>query len=139
MPFLHQFSKAHRPENRKINSVPWNTSPVGEVIYQMSLNQIYGALSDPSRRKMLRHLSNHQTATVSELAAPLSIGMPTVLKHLDVLERARLIRRRKHGRTVTVSLVPDAMIEANKWLAQMERFWMARIDRLANMVEKEQS
>jgi len=105
----------------------------------MSLNQIYGALADPSRRRMLRYLSSHETATVSELAAPLSIGLPTVMKHLDVLERARMIRRRKAGRTVNVSLVPEAMIEANRWLSQMERFWTARIDRLVNMVEREQS
>lgn len=105
----------------------------------MSLDQTYSALADPSRRRMLRHLSSHETATVSELAAPLSIGMPTVMKHLDVLGRAGLIRRRKTGRTVVVSLVPDAMIEANRWLTQMERFWTARIDRLVDLVEKEQS
>lgn len=105
----------------------------------MSLDQTYSALADRSRREMLRHLACQETATVSQLAAPLSIGLPTVMKHLDVLARAGLIERRKTGRTVAVTLVPDAMVEASKWLAQMEGFWTDRIDRLVDMVEKEQT
>jgi hypothetical protein len=61
------------------------------------------------------------------------------MKQLDVLARAGLIERRKTGRTVAVTLVPDAMVEASKWLAQMEGFWTDRIDRLVDMVEKEQT
>ena len=88
---------------------------------------------------MLRYLACHDMATVSQLAAPLSIGLPTVMKHLDVLARAGLIERRKTGRTVAVTLVPGAMVEARKWLAQMEGFWTERIDRMVEMVEKEQT
>jgi DNA-binding transcriptional ArsR family regulator len=104
----------------------------------MSLDRTYSALSDPSRRDMLQRLSSREAMTISELAAPLAIGLPTVMKHLDVLSRAGLIERRKTGRTVAVTLVPAAMVEATRWLEQMEAFWSARIDRLVTLVEKEQ-
>lgn len=104
----------------------------------MSLDRTYGALADPSRRQMLRELARHGSATVSFLAAPLPIGLPTVMKHLAVLERAGMIERRKAGRTVIVTLVPAAMAEAGAWLDRTEAFWSARLDRLAEVVEKEE-
>jgi DNA-binding transcriptional ArsR family regulator len=105
----------------------------------MSLNQSYAALADPSRRAILRSLVEQGSSSVSELAAPLSIGMPTVMKHLDVLSRAGMIERRKSGRIVTVSLAPNAMSEAMDWLNKTSRFWSARLDRLVDVVEQEQS
>jgi DNA-binding transcriptional ArsR family regulator len=105
----------------------------------MSLDQSYAALADPSRRAILQRLAEEGSSTVSELAAPLSIGMPTVMKHLDVLSRAGMIARQKSGRVVTVSLAPDAMSEAMTWLEKTTSFWSARLDRLADVVEQEQS
>ncbi len=95
------------------------------------LDVIYRALGDPSRRAMLQRLANARSLTVSELAAPLPLAMPTVLKHLDVLERAALVSRRKTGRIVTVTLQPAAMAEAMAWLQRTEAFWTSRLDRLA--------
>lgn len=104
----------------------------------MSLDQTYHALADPSRRAIIRHLARDRSASVSDLAAPLPIGLPTVMKHLDVLARAGLIERRKAGRTVTVTLAPEPMSEAVAWLEKTETFWSARLDRLADLVEREE-
>jgi DNA-binding transcriptional ArsR family regulator len=103
----------------------------------MSLDQTYRALSDPSRREILRRLATAPGLTVSELAEPLPIGMPTVMKHLGILARANLIHRRKAGRSVTITLAPDPMAEAKSWLEQTEQVWSARLDRLATLVEQE--
>ena len=99
------------------------------------LDTIYRALGDPSRRAMLQRLADAQSLTVSELAAPLPLAMPTVLKHLDVLERAALVSRHKTGRIVSVSLQPAALAEAMAWLQRTETFWTSRLDRLATVVE----
>lgn len=104
----------------------------------MSLDKTYHALSDPSRRSMLRRLADADGLSISALAAPLPIGLPTVMKHLDVLAGAGLVERRKSGRTVTVSLAPEPMAEALAWLERSTAFWTARLDRLADLVEREQ-
>lgn len=98
------------------------------------LDTIYRALGDPSRRAMLQRLAQARSLTVSELAAPLPLAMQTVLKHLDVLERAALVSRHKAGRTVTVTLQPAGMAEAMAWLQRTETFWTSRLDRLAAIV-----
>jgi DNA-binding transcriptional ArsR family regulator len=105
----------------------------------MSLDQTYHALADPSRRAILHRLAGGDALSVSALAAPLPIGLPTVMKHLKVLTRAGLIERTKSGRTVTVSMVPDPMSEALAWLARSTAFWSERLDRFANIVEQEQT
>lgn len=103
----------------------------------MSLTLTYSALSDLSRRTMLATLAKNGRTSVSELAAPLSIGLPTVMKHLAVLERAGLVARQKRGRVVTVTLLPDAMAEASAWLDRTAAFWTDRIDRLVETLEEE--
>ena len=104
----------------------------------MPLDQTYAALSDPSRRAMLQRLAQTPELSVSELAAPLPIALPTVMKHLDVLSRAGLIHRHKTGRTVMVSLAPQSMDEARAWLERTATFWSERIDRLAAIVEEQE-
>lgn len=103
------------------------------------LDSTYRALGDPSRRTILRHLAQSRSLTVSELAAPLPLALSTVLKHLGVLERAKLVSRQKNGRTVTVTLVPAAMAEAMSWLERTEAFWTSRLDRLADAVQPARS
>jgi DNA-binding transcriptional ArsR family regulator len=104
----------------------------------MPLDQTFAALSDPSRRAMLLRLAQTPELSVSELAAPLPIALPTVMKHLDVLSRAGLVRRHKTGRTVMVSLAPQAMDEARAWLERTAAFWSERLDRLAAIVEEQE-
>jgi DNA-binding transcriptional ArsR family regulator len=105
----------------------------------MPLDQTFAALSDPSRRAMLQRLAEAQVLSISALAAPLPIALPTVMKHLDVLSKAGLIERHKTGRTVMVSLAPHAMEEARAWLERTAAFWSGRLDRLTALVEEQKT
>lgn len=101
------------------------------------MDRIFSALADPMRRAVLSQLESEGPLTVSALAQPLPIKMPTVLKHLGVLDDAGLIRRAKQGRTVTVSLSPEPLAEAQAWLKRYERFWTDQLDRLGRFLEEE--
>ncbi len=107
--------------------------------YQERLNQVFGALVDPTRRAILMQLERADSATISELAEPFAMGLPAVMKHLDVLSDAGLIARSKKGRVVTVRLKAQAMREAMEWLTRYERFWSPRIDRLARYAEAKEA
>src|SRR5258706_16309446 len=87
------------------------------------LDGIFAALSDPTRRAVLARLSEAPELSVTALAAPFAMSLPAVLKHLDVLEVADLIRRRKSGRTVSCRLNAAPLQEAQRWLAHYERVW----------------
>jgi len=108
------------------------------VNYQQRLSRTFGALVDPTRRAILARLEREDGASVSELARPLPIKLPAVMKHLDVLDSAGLITRSKAGRTVTVRLSPKPMREAVDWLRRYERFWSASLDRLAAYAESKE-
>jgi len=99
------------------------------------LDRVFAALADPTRRAILARLEAEDSATVSELARPLPISLPSVMKHLDVLEGAGLIARRKTGRTVACRLTAAPMEDAMAWLARYQRFWTESLDRLAAVVE----
>jgi DNA-binding transcriptional ArsR family regulator len=105
------------------------------VNYYEQLDRTFAALVDPTRRAILARLEREDGASVSELARPFAIKLPAVMKHLDVLDEAGLIRRTKSGRTVTVRLAPEPMREAMEWLRRYERFWTPSLDRLAAYAE----
>jgi DNA-binding transcriptional ArsR family regulator len=100
------------------------------------LDRIFAALSDPTRRALIQRLDAEDGLSVSELARPLAMSLPAVMKHLDVLEGAGLIARRKTGRTVACRLTAAPMEDAMGWLARYQRFWTESLDRLAAAVEK---
>ena len=102
-----------------------------------ALTRTFGALADPTRRALLARLREAETLSVSELAAPLPMSLPAVMKHIDVLSGAGLVTRVKEGRTVHCRLVPEPIREAMDWLARYERFWSASLDRLAEFLEAE--
>jgi DNA-binding transcriptional ArsR family regulator len=108
------------------------------VNYQKRLDRTFAALVDPTRRAILAQLERKDGATVGELAAPFTIKLPGVMKHLDVLADASLITRTKSGRTVTVRLRTQPMREAMAWLSRYERFWGASLDRLAVLAERQE-
>jgi DNA-binding transcriptional ArsR family regulator len=108
------------------------------VNYQNRLNWTFAALVDPTRRAILARLERESGASISELAEPFSIKLPAVMKHLDVLEDARLITRSKSGRTVTVRLSPEPMRAAMDWLKRYERFWSSSLDRLSAYAESKE-
>jgi DNA-binding transcriptional ArsR family regulator len=105
------------------------------VNLQTRLDRTFAALGDPTRRAILARLEREDGASVSALARPFAIKLPAVMKHLDVLDSAGLITRSKTGRTVTVRLAPEPMRQAIDWLRRYERFWPARLDRLAVYAE----
>ena len=107
--------------------------------YYEHLDQTFAALADPTRRAILARLEHENGASVSDLAKPFAIKLPTVMKHLDVLGEAGLITRSKLGRTVTVRLSPEPMKDAMDWLRRYERFWSASLDRLAAYVEAKEA
>jgi len=93
------------------------------------LDRVFGALVSPARRAILQQLAQTECASISELAQPISMTLPAVMKHLDVLEHARLITREKTGRTMLIRLSPTPMAEAVKWLHRYEHFWSGRLNR----------
>jgi DNA-binding transcriptional ArsR family regulator len=100
-----------------------------------TLDRTFAALSDPTRRALLARLGERDSLSVSELAAPFSISLPAIMKHLDVLTDAGLVVREKSGRTVACRLTAQPMQQAMNWLNRYAQFWSDNLDRLAAFVE----
>jgi len=99
-----------------------------------ALDRVFHALADPSRRAIVRRLCRGP-ASVSELARPLAMALPTVLQHLDVLEMSRLIRSEKAGRVRTCHLEPAALATIETWIGRQRLVWEARLDRMEAYVK----
>ena len=95
------------------------------------LSATFAALADPTRRAMLARLAEGE-ASVGELARPFAMSLPAISKHLSVLERARLIRRRKDAQWRRCALRPEALRHAAAWIGRYERFWTESLERLAD-------
>src|SRR5438874_10583621 len=93
------------------------------------LDLLFGALADATRRGIVERLAAGE-ATVTELAAPFSISLPAISRHLKVLERASLITRTRQGRWRRARLSPTSLASAATWLSRYERLWAERLDRL---------
>jgi len=102
------------------------------------LDRTFGALADPTRRAILARLLRHGSQSASELARPFDVSLVAVMKHINVLADAGLIRRRKIGRTVHCHLRPAPMRNAIAWLERNEKFWSERLDALAAYVEAQE-
>ncbi|MEP7178490.1 MAG: metalloregulator ArsR/SmtB family transcription factor [Pseudonocardiales bacterium] len=96
-----------------------------------SLDRMFHALADPSRREMVQRLTGGP-ATVSELARPLAMSLPAVVQHLNVLQASGLVRSEKVGRIRTCRLDTKALASAEKWIAQRRASWEQRLDRLGD-------
>jgi DNA-binding transcriptional ArsR family regulator len=94
---------------------------------------VFHALSNPTRRLVLERLSTGP-ATVSELAAPFDMQLPSFVQHLAVLERSRLVTSRKAGRVRTYELAPQRLKVAEDWLAARRALWEARLDQFDRYV-----
>lgn len=92
-----------------------------------SLDRIFHALSDPTRRAVLTHLSDTD-ATTGELAKPFDMALPSFLQHLAVLEECGLVQSRKVGRVRSYELNPENLTFAARWLDQQRRLWETRFD-----------
>lgn len=97
--------------------------------YDPDLDRIFQALCDPTRRAMLARLGKG-AVPVSELARPTGLALPTVMRHLAVLEEAALITTTKTGRTRMCSARPETLDATADWLARQRAEWEGRTDRL---------
>ncbi|MBL0693981.1 helix-turn-helix transcriptional regulator [Comamonas sp. JC664] len=99
------------------------------------LDAVFHALSDPTRREMLRSLSSG-ARSIGELAAPFSMSFAGASKHVKALERAGLVQRTVEGRTHRCTLAPEPLANALDWLRFYERFWNDRLDALEQALRK---
>ena len=98
------------------------------------LDRTFHALSDPTRRRMVQRLARGP-ASVSELAKPLSISLPAVMQHLQVLETSGIVRTEKIGRVRTCSVEPKMLTLAERWIAERREMWERKLDRLADYLD----
>ena len=99
------------------------------------LDRTFSALADPTRRLILQQLA-HGDQCVTDIAKPISMSLPAVSKHLRVLEKAGLIRRRRNGRVHRLKLEAAPMKEAAQWITEYRRFWEESLDRLDDYLKK---
>jgi DNA-binding transcriptional ArsR family regulator len=100
-----------------------------------NLNRTFAALADPTRRRILAHLSRGDRR-VTDLAQPYAMSLPAVSKHLRVLEKAGLLRRRRYGRVHEMQLNAEPLKKAAQWVEEYRKFWEGSLDRLAAYLEK---
>lgn len=94
-----------------------------------SIDRVFRALADPTRRRVLERLSR-RPGSVSELAAPFRMALPSFVEHLKILERSGLVSSRKRGRIRTYAIVPERLRIAEDWLGRQRRLWETRLDQL---------
>lgn len=99
-----------------------------------TLNRVFHALAHPARREMLRQLAGKER-NLTELAAPLRMSFPAASKHVRVLERAKLVRRRVVGRSHLCRIEGQALTEAEVWLEHFRKTWESRFERLDELLE----
>ncbi len=102
-----------------------------------SLDRIFYALSDPSRRSIIERLGKRD-ASVSELAQPLKMSMAAVVQHIQILEESGLIMTQKQGRVRTCRIEPRSLEIIENWLTQRRRFWEKNLDGLGDFLERTQ-
>lgn len=100
------------------------------------LNAVFGALSDPTRRRIVERLAR-QPLTVGQIASEFPLTQPAISKHVRVLESAGLLERTIEGRVHYCTLSPDVMQEIRDWIERQARYWNAALDRLDKILAKE--
>ena len=100
-----------------------------------SLDRTFAALADPTRRRILADLATGQQC-VTRLAKPYAMSLPAISKHLRVLEKAGLLRRRRYGRVHQMQLEAEPLKKAAQWVEEYRKFWEGSLDRLAAYLEK---
>jgi DNA-binding transcriptional ArsR family regulator len=99
------------------------------TITEERLDTAFAALADPTRRAIVSRLA-HGDATVGELAAPFTMSLPAISKHLKVLERSGLISRGRHAQFRPCHLEVDALDQTLDWITVHRRIWDERFDKL---------
>lgn len=101
---------------------------------EQSLDAMFQALADPTRRRMVERLSRG-SASVSELAEPFSMSLPAVVQHLKVLEESGLVTTEKVGRVRTCTIDTGALSMVEKWINDRRTGWEKRLDRLGAFLD----
>jgi DNA-binding transcriptional ArsR family regulator len=104
--------------------------------YRGSLDKLFQALADETRRGMVERLARGP-ASVKELARPLAMSLPAVMQHLQVLESAGLVRSQKVGRVRTCQIESAALRTAEDWIADQRTAWERRLDRLGDYLSED--
>jgi DNA-binding transcriptional ArsR family regulator len=99
------------------------------------LDRTFGALADPTRRRILAQLAKGEEC-VTGLARPYAMSLSAVSKHLAVLEKAGLVKRRRHGRVHSLTLQAKPMRDAQAWINRYREFWEGNLDRLEHYLNK---
>jgi DNA-binding transcriptional ArsR family regulator len=99
------------------------------------LDSVFHALADPTRRAVIQRLSRGP-ATVSDLAEPFDMALPSFMKHVSVLEDIGLVRSTKVGRIRTCMLEPKNLAAAERWFEEQRAIWTSRYQKLDNLLEK---
>lgn len=104
------------------------------VEYTLSLDSVFGSLADPTRRDILERVSDKEL-TVSEIALPYDMSLAAVSKHIKILERAKLVVKRKRGKEQMVSMNALVLADASEYLQQYKELWEQRLDSLGAYLE----
>lgn len=104
--------------------------------HSVALDSVFHALSDPTRRAMLRSLASGERP-IGELAEPFNMSLAAASKHVKVLESAGLLRRKVVGRRHLCRMEPSPLAAAERWLRYYERFWNKRLDALESLLKAE--
>lgn len=108
------------------------------MLNQITIDQVFYALGDPTRRKLVEQLSQGP-ASVSDLTKPLGITLAAVVQHLQVLERSGVVRTQKVGRVRTCRIEPAGLSVAAEWIADRRSLWERRLDRLGDILAEEEA
>src|SRR3954462_13651896 len=108
---------------------------VSAMVRSAATDDVFHALSNPTRRKVLERLSVGP-ATVSALAAPFGMQLPSFVQHLSVLERSRLVKSNKRGRVRTYEIATERFKVVEDWLTARRQAWEARLDRFDRYVRQ---
>jgi DNA-binding transcriptional ArsR family regulator len=112
-----------------------NRSTGAEMAQTAVADDVFYALSNSTRRKVVEQLAAGP-ATVSELASPFDMKLPSFVQHLSVLEQSRLVKSKKRGRVRTYEIAPERFKVAEDWLTARRQLWEARLDRFDEYVRK---
>src|SRR5688572_18397468 len=93
------------------------------------LSLVFAALADPTRRGLVQRLGRGPSS-MTALAKPFALSLPTIFGHLEVLVTAGLVLSRKQGRVRTFTLRPETLTKAEDWLSQQRQLWQTRLDQL---------
>ena len=105
---------------------------------QAKITAVFSALADPTRRRILAKLSKSGEGAVTTLAKPFRVSLPAISRHLRVLEKARLIDRRRKGRVHMIRFRPAGMEQARNWMTQCAAGWDYSFDALDELLKNEQ-